>query len=73
MVEHYGAWAFDTPKHLILNFALGGAYPRKINGVKAPYPGIPQATGERIRRDNVRMLVDWVRVERPESAQMPKG
>lgn len=64
MIENYGEWAFDNPKYLILNLALGGAYPRKVNGVRAPYPGLPQATVERIRRGDARVLVDWVRVTR---------
>lgn len=62
MVEHYGAWAFDNPKYLILNLALGGAYPQKINGVRAPYPGLPQPTVDAIRRGEAEVLVDWVRV-----------
>lgn len=65
MVEHYGRWVYDEPKFLILNLALGGAYPVKTNGVKAPYPGIPESTVERIRSDRARVLVDWVRVTRP--------
>jgi beta-glucanase (GH16 family) len=64
MVEHYGRWAFDTPKYLILNLALGGTYPLKTNGVKAPYPGIPAATVDAIKADKVKVLVDWVRVTR---------
>jgi len=64
MVEHYGRWAFDNPKHLILNFALGGAYPAKTNGVKSPYPGIPQSTVEKIKTNQSRMLVDWVVVRK---------
>ena len=65
MVEHYGKWCFDTPKHVILNFAVGG-YPVKTNGIRAPYPGVPQATVERIKTGEVAMLVDWVRVWGPE-------
>lgn len=64
MVEHYGRWAFDNPKHLILNFALGGAYPVKTNGVKSPYPGIPQSTVEKIKTNQSTMLVDWVVVRK---------
>jgi beta-glucanase (GH16 family) len=64
MVEHYGPWSFDTPKHLILNFALGGAYPFKTNGIDAPYPGLPASTVERIRQNDIAMYVDWVRVYR---------
>jgi len=62
MVEHYGKWSFDTPKHVILNFALGGAYPYKTNGIDEPYSGLPAATVEKIKRGEVEMLVDWVRV-----------
>ena len=62
MVEHYGAWAFDDPKFLILNLALGGAYPVKTNGVATPYPGIPPSTVDAIRAGRGRMLVDWVLV-----------
>ena len=62
MVEHYGKWRFDTPKYLILNFALGGAYPVKTNGIKEPYTGVPQATVDQIKTGTVAMLVDWVRV-----------
>jgi len=62
MVERYGAWAYDNPKFLILNFALGGGYPAAINRVSAPYPGLPDATVQLIKEDKVRVLVDWVRV-----------
>lgn len=62
MVEHYGKWAFDEPKFLILNFALGGAYPFKTNGVKEPYNGIPQSTVDKIRAGESKMLIDWVRI-----------
>jgi beta-glucanase (GH16 family) len=62
MIEHYGRWAYDNPKHLILNLALGGAYPAKTNGVKSPYPGIPESTVQRIKDGKAKVLVDWVRV-----------
>ncbi len=62
MVEHYGKWVFDEPKFLILNFALGGAYPFKTNGIKAPYNGIPESTVDLIKQGKSKMLVDWVRV-----------
>ena len=65
MVEFYGKWRFDTPKHLILNFAVGGIYPLKTNGIKAPYVGMPQETADRIKAGEVAMLVDWVRVYAP--------
>jgi beta-glucanase (GH16 family) len=62
MIEHYGRWSYDNPKFLILNLALGGAFPLKTNGVRAPYLGLPAATVERIKNDQARILVDWVRV-----------
>lgn len=62
MVEHYGEWQFDNPKYLILNFALGGAYPFKTNGIEKPYNGMPAETVEAIKRGEVFMEVDWVRV-----------
>lgn len=62
MVEHFGAWKFDNNKFLILNYALGGAYPVKINGVKEPYYGIPASTVELIKNKQSHMLVDWVRI-----------
>ena len=62
MAEHYGKWAFDNNKFLILNFALGGAYPVKINGAKEPYFGLPAPTVELIKNNQGRMLVDWVKV-----------
>lgn len=62
MVEHYGKWSYDTPKFLILNFALGGAYPYKVNGIEKPYQGVPSSTVERIKQGGVAMYVDWVRV-----------
>jgi beta-glucanase (GH16 family) len=62
MIEHYGRWAYDNPKYLILNLALGGAYPFKTNGARKPYPGIPQETVDLIKADKLKVLVDWVRV-----------
>lgn len=60
MVEHYGKWAFDNPKYLILNLALGGAYPYKTNGVEKPYNGLPASTVELIKSGKAEVLVDWV-------------
>jgi beta-glucanase (GH16 family) len=62
MVEGYGRWAFDNPKHLIVNLALGGNYPESVNHVAAPYRGLPETTVRAIRNDQVRVLVDWIRV-----------
>lgn len=62
MVEHYGKWTFDTRKYVILNFALGGAYPFKTNGVETPYNGLPGPTVDRIKAGEIAMEVDWVRV-----------
>lgn len=65
MVENYGEWRFDNEKYLILNFAMGGAYPFKTNGIKEPYAGIPAETAEAVKAGNVAMMVDWVRVWGP--------
>lgn len=62
MVERHGKWAFDNPKFLILNLALGGGYPQSVNHAEAPYPGLPEATVRAIKNDEARILVDWVRV-----------
>jgi hypothetical protein len=64
MVAPYGRWAFDNPKFLIVNLALGGGYPRGVNGTKAPYVGLPESTIRLIQRDSAAVLVDWVRVTR---------
>jgi beta-glucanase (GH16 family) len=62
MAGHYGKWVYNNKKYLILNYALGGAYPVKINGVTEPYNGMPAATVALIKKNQVKMLVDWVRV-----------
>jgi hypothetical protein len=62
MVETHGRWAFDNPKFLILNLAVGGGYPQAVNRVTAPYPGLPQETVDLIRKGDVKMLVDWVQI-----------
>jgi beta-glucanase (GH16 family) len=62
MVEHYGKWTFDNDKFMILNFALGGAYPVKVNGAKEPYHGLPAPTVDLIRDQKSKMLVDWVKI-----------
>ncbi len=65
MVEYFGPWTFNNPKYVILNFALGGIYPYKINNVHRPYYGLPDCTVQAIQNNQVRMLVDWVKVTRP--------
>jgi len=62
MVEHYGRWAFDNPKFIILNFAVGGGYPFGVNKTTTPYYGLPQSTVNKIKAGNAQMLVDWVLV-----------
>ncbi len=61
-VERYGPWRFDRKQYVILNFAIGGIYPNKVNGVTAPYYGLPQATVDKIKAGTVAMEVDWVKV-----------
>ena len=62
MVEKHGRWAFDNPKFVIVNFALGGGYPQGVNHARQPYPGIPEATVDLIKKDHAVLLVDWIRV-----------
>jgi beta-glucanase (GH16 family) len=66
MINHYGKWVFDEPKHLLLNFAVGGIYPAKINGIKGKGVkyGLPEPTAELIKSSKVKMWVDWVKVSR---------
>ncbi len=62
MVNFFGSWVFSNKKHLILNLALGGVYPFKTNGIHTPYYGIPEETVAKIQDDQVKVLIDWVRV-----------
>jgi beta-glucanase (GH16 family) len=62
MTEFFGPWVFDNRKFLILNFALGGTYPFKTNGARQPYYGLPASTVERIKQDQIKIVVDWVQV-----------
>jgi len=62
MAQFFGPWAFDNPKYLILNFAVGGIYPFKINGIKQPYYGLPAATLAAIKNNTSKMMVDWIRI-----------
>lgn len=64
MVEHYGKWAYDNPKFIILNFALGGGYPEGVNKIKTPYPGLSGYSVEQIKAGKAKILVDWVLVTR---------
>jgi beta-glucanase (GH16 family) len=61
-VEKYGRWAFDNPKHLIVNFALGGTYPHGVNKIEKPYFGLSDTTLEAIKAGKAAIQVDWVRV-----------
>lgn len=65
MVEKYGRWAFDNPKYIILNFALGGDYPQGVNKVNAPYPGLSQSTVDKIKAGDAKVWVDWVLITKP--------
>jgi beta-glucanase (GH16 family) len=62
MVEKYGRWAFDNPKFIILNFALGGGYPQGVNKVKVPYFGISTVSVSKIKTGQAKVFVDWVLV-----------
>jgi len=62
MITFFGTWAFDNPKYLILNLALGGIYPYKMTGVTSPYYGMTEDTFRSVRAGHGRVLVDWVRV-----------
>lgn len=62
MVTAYGPWVFDGDKFLILNLALGGTYPFKINGVNSPYYGVPSRAVQEIQNNHVRFVVDWVKI-----------
>jgi len=61
-VETRGRWAYDTPKFLIVNQAIGGQYPHSVNHADAPYLGLPQSTVDVIAAGKAVMLVDWIRV-----------
>lgn len=61
-IEQHGPWRFDTPEFVILNFAMGGVYPYKVNFIEEPYSGIPQETVDAVKRGEIKMEVDWVRV-----------
>lgn len=65
MIEFFGQWAFDNPKYLILNLALGGIYPYKMTGVTSPYYGMTQQTLDSIKAGQGKVLVDWVKVTAP--------
>lgn len=62
LIEYFGSWVFDEPKFIILNIAVGGGYPYKINGIKKPYFGLPEETVQAIQKNEVRFMVDWVKI-----------
>lgn len=62
MVEKYGRWAFDNAKFIILNFALGGGYPKGVNKITTPYFGLSESTLNLIKSGRAKVLVDWVLV-----------
>jgi beta-glucanase (GH16 family) len=64
LVETRGRWAYDSPKFLIVNFALGGNYPHDVNHATAPYPGLPAETVDLLKAGAATMMVDWVKVTR---------
>ncbi|WP_405939010.1 discoidin domain-containing protein [Streptomyces sp. NBC_00726] len=58
-----GKWVFDHNQYVILNLALGGAYPAGWNQVTSPYWGLPQSSVDRVAQGGVKAEIDWVRVE----------
>ncbi|MYZ36674.1 MULTISPECIES: discoidin domain-containing protein [unclassified Streptomyces] len=58
-----GKWVFDHNQYVILNLALGGAYPAGWNKVTQPYWGLPQSSVNRIAQGGIKAEIDWVRVE----------
>ncbi|MEU5025096.1 discoidin domain-containing protein [Streptomyces milbemycinicus] len=58
-----GQWVFDRNQYVILNLALGGAYPAGWNQVTTPYWGLPQSSVDKIAAGGVQAEIDWVRVE----------
>jgi beta-glucanase (GH16 family) len=62
MVDVRGPWAFDNEMFLVLNVAVGGTYPFKSNGIRAPYYGVAAEAVDAMAGNGVRMLVDWVSV-----------
>ncbi len=62
MIEYFSPWIFDQPKSIVINFAIGGGYPYKTNGLKKPYYGLPEETVTAIQKNEVRYLIDWVRI-----------
>ncbi|MER5253091.1 discoidin domain-containing protein [Streptomyces sp. NPDC002855] len=58
-----GEWVFDHDQYVILNLALGGAYPAGWNKVTRPYWGLPQSSVDKIAAGGVKAEIDWVRAE----------
>ncbi|MEU5956268.1 discoidin domain-containing protein [Streptomyces sp. NPDC047525] len=58
-----GEWVFDHNQYVILNLALGGAYPAGWNKVTQPYWGLPQSSVDKIAAGGVKAEIDWVRAE----------
>ncbi|MFE2839333.1 hypothetical protein ACFXI6_51845 [Streptomyces mirabilis] len=54
---------FDHSQYVILNLALGGAYPAGWNKVTTTYWGPPQTSVDQVAAGGARAAVDWVRVE----------
>ena len=61
-VETLGLCRFDNQKHILVNVALGGLYPFSVNGIRIPYSDLPEETIQLMRREEIRMLVDWVKM-----------
>jgi len=66
MVEQFGPWTYDNSKFILLNCALGGAYPAAINRIETPYLGLSESTVQLIKGNHAKVLIDWVRVTKAE-------
>jgi len=62
MIDFYGPWVFDQKHFLILNCALEAMTPIKTNGISEPYYGLADETVHAFQSNEIKFLVDWVKV-----------
>ncbi len=58
-----GKRVLDHDQYVILDLALGGAYPAGWNKVTQPCRGLPQSSVDRVAQGGVKAQTDWVRFE----------